>query len=171
MSKEIPTTTYELPDFLVEADEMFSTDHPINKAMLHVKKLNAQCYALKLLAPFNDMPQLVGMCINMEENGYLTLIDHEQDQDADDIEDNLQGYIENLNDVLDKELLTFIMDIFEDGDINRDNVHNQVTKAYSVYCQGDDWNKVFAKRQAFLEARQLAADTDNITPQRPKTRI
>jgi hypothetical protein len=162
MSKEITTTTYELPDFLVEANDMFSSEHPINKALLHVKSLNAQCYALKVLAPFDEIPELMGLDIDVAKDGYLSLAGHTLDGDVGDIEGDLEGYLEDINDARDEELLTFIKKIF-DEEITRDNVHDQISDAYSKYCQGANWKDVFARRQVFLEARKLAESTQPTT--------
>ena len=169
MSKESTTTTYELPDFLVEADDMFSSEHPINKAMLHVKSLAAQCYALKLLAPFDENPDLVSMRISVEGDGYLNLIEHEQEDGGDDLEEDLEGYLEDLNDARDDELLSFISSVFSE-EITRDNVHEQISVAYSRYCHGADWKKIFERRQAFLDARKLSEGTEGPSTTATSTR-
>ena len=171
MSKETATTTYELPDFLVEANDIFSDAFPISKALLHVKALGAQCYALKLLSIFDEIEDLKTLQVSMEKDGYLNLVEYDNG-DGEDIEEDIDGYLEDLNDVRDEELLSFIESVF-DSELSRDNVHTQIAKAYSSYCHGEDWHTVFSRRQAFLEARNLASSTEptEANTQRPRARI
>lgn len=171
MSKETTSTTYELPDFLVEANDIFSDVYPISKALLHVKALGAQCYALKLLDVFDEMEDLKTLRISVESDGYLNLVEYDNG-DGDDIEEDIDGYLEDLNDVRDDELLSFIESVF-DTELSRDNVHTQIAVAYSQYCHGDDWHAVFSRRQVFLEARKLASTTEptEASTQRPRARI
>lgn len=160
MTITVPTTTYEVPEFLLSPDDIYRAGYPGATAIRHARRLSMQSYALNILHMFEDISELTGLNVAMEEDGFVvfgSIECNEATPALEDFEETLAGWRESINGARNDFILEFIRDICSGIHWNRTTIAADIGGAYDVRIGREDmpWETLMGKRQALLDAHDL----------------